>query len=93
MDPVEDARGEVKLKTRMMRKTAVLVTGSALALSVPVANSFAVKPNAPNGGQGKACQNIGKSQGNGPKPNTHRKSGNGIGWKCGLRNAGLTAAS
>jgi hypothetical protein len=82
------------MKTRMMRKIAVLVTGSALALSLPVASSFAVgQPSGPNNGQGKACDNVGKSQGKGPKPNTHRQSGNGIGWKCGLKNAGLTAAS
>jgi hypothetical protein len=82
------------MKTRMTRKIAVLVTGSALALSLPVASSFAVgQPSQPNNGQGKACDNVDKSQGKGPKPNTHRQSGNGIGWKCGLKNAGLTAVS
>jgi hypothetical protein len=72
------------MKTRMMRKIAVLVTGSALALSFPVASSFAGQPSGPNNGQGKACQNVGKRHG-GPKPNTHRQGENhGIGWKCGL---------
>jgi hypothetical protein len=80
------------MKTRMTRKIAVLVTGSALALSLPVASSFAVKPVAPNGGQGKACANIGKSQGKGPK-HIQPQSDNGIGWKCGLNKTGLTAAS
>jgi hypothetical protein len=83
------------MKTRMTRKIAVLVTGSALALSLPIASSFAVgQPSGPNNGQGKACDNVGKSRGNGPKPNSHRKGeDNGIGWKCGLNKAGLTAAS
>jgi hypothetical protein len=89
--PFEDARGEVKLKTRMTRKIAVLVTGSALALSLPIASSFAGQPSAPNG-QGKACQNIGKSKGHGPK-HIQPQSSNGIGWKCGLNKTGLTAVS
>jgi hypothetical protein len=72
-----------KMKTRMMRKIAVLVTGSALALSFPVASSFAGQPSGPNNGQGKACQNIGKSKGQGPK-HIQPQSSNGIGWKCGL---------
>jgi hypothetical protein len=70
------------MKTRMMRKIAVLVTGSALALSFPVASSFGDQPNQPNGGQGKACKNVGKSKGKGPK-NLPHQSGKGIGWKCG----------
>ena len=68
------------MKTRMMRKIAVLVTGSALALSLPVAGSFAQPPD-----NGNACGNsVGK--GNGPKPNDHRKAldNNGKGWKCGV---------
>jgi hypothetical protein len=69
------------MKTRMMRKIAVLVTGSALALSVPVASSFAGQPNTPNGGQGKHCQNISKRKGHGPK-NLPSQASNGIGWKC-----------
>jgi hypothetical protein len=83
------------MKTRMMRKIAVLVTGSALALSLPVASSVANSGGVPNDGHGhsKACENVDKSQGQGPKPNTHRKSDNGKGWKCGLSNAGLTLAT
>ncbi len=51
------------MKTRMMRKIAVLVTGSALALSFPVASSVANQGGVPNeaNGHGKACQNVGKS--------------------------------
>ena len=84
------------MKTRMTRKIAVLVTGSALAFSLPVASSFAVgQPSGPSNGNNhsKACDNVGKSQGKGPKPNTHRQSGNGIGWKCGFKKSGLTAVS
>jgi hypothetical protein len=57
------------MKTRMMRKIAVLVTGSALALSFPVASSFGGVPNGNdgnNGNNGKACPHKG-SQGSGPK--------------------------
>ena len=83
------------MKTRMTRKLTVLVTGSALALSLPVASSLANPGGVPNDGNGhsKACQNIGKSQGNGPKPNTHRKADLSKGHKCGLVRAGLAAAS
>jgi hypothetical protein len=82
------------LKTRMMRKIAVLVTGSALALALPITSSFADTPSDGNGHSG-ACDNQKiKSQGHGPKPNSQRKGEeNGKGWKCGLSNAGLTAAS
>jgi hypothetical protein len=53
----EHARGEVKLKTRMMRKIAVLVTGSALALSFPVAGAIADSGGMPHSGsQGKGKQ-------------------------------------
>ncbi len=41
------------MKTRMMRKIAVLVTGSALALSFPVAGSFADPPG--NGNDNHHC--------------------------------------
>jgi hypothetical protein len=93
-DPFEDARGEVKLKTRMMRKIAVLVTGSALALSLPVASSFAEQPTEPNTGQGKHCQNVDKSRSKG-KAKGPKKSApdHGIGWKCGFEKSGLTAVS
>ena len=71
------------MKTRMMRKIAVLVTGSALALSFPVAGSFADPPG--NGNGNHHCGNSAGS-GNGPKPNSHRQAlnNNGKGWKCGL---------
>jgi hypothetical protein len=76
------------MKTRMMRKVAVLVTGSALALSFPVASSVANQNGIPNDGNGhsKACVNqSSKSKGNGPKPNTHRKANLDKGHKCGLQ--------
>ena len=68
------------MKSRMMRKIAVLVTGSALALSFPIASSVANPGGVPNGGVGgsKPCQNIGKRQGQGPK----RCAPNGKGHKC-----------
>ena len=71
------------MKTRMMRKIAVLVTGSALALSFPVAGSFADPPG--NGNDNNHCGTSSR-HGNGPKPNDHRKAlnNNGKGWKCGL---------
>jgi hypothetical protein len=50
------------MKRRMMRKIAVLVTGSALALSFPVASSVANPGGVPNGGvgSGKTCKKKGK---------------------------------
>jgi hypothetical protein len=69
------------MKIRMMRKIAVLVTGSALALSFPVASSVA-QPST-GGGHSRACANVGKSQGQGPKQ-LPQQSSNGRGWKCGL---------
>jgi hypothetical protein len=71
------------MKTRMMRKIAVLVTGSALALSFPIASSVA-QPND-GGGHSRACDNVGKSHGQGPKELPQQAS-NGHGWKCGFRN-------
>ena len=67
------------MKTRMMRKLAVLVTGSALALSLPVASSVANSGGAPNDGHGhsKACPGKGKGTSK-PKPNNK-------GHKCGIR--------
>ena len=69
------------MKTRMMRKIAVLVTGSALALSLPVASSVANSGGVPNGGNGhsNACPHKG-SQGHGPK----KSAPNGRGNKCGF---------
>jgi hypothetical protein len=52
------------MKTRMMRKIAVLVTGSALALSFPVAGAIADSGGTPHdGSQGKGKQQ--KQNGNG----------------------------
>ena len=69
------------MKSRMMRKVAVLLTGSALALSFPVANSVANSGGIPNGGNGasKPCPHKG-SQGKGPK----KSAPNGNGRKCGF---------
>ena len=70
------------MKTRTMRKIAVLATGSALALSLPVASSFAGQPGSPHEGQhGKHCQNVFKRHGQGPKT-LPPQSNSGIGWKC-----------
>jgi hypothetical protein len=57
------------MKTRMMRKIAVLVTGSALALSLPVAGAIAGPGGPPPnpGSQGKANQH--KHQGKQHKQN------------------------
>jgi hypothetical protein len=41
------------MKSGMMRKIAVLVTGSALALSFPVASSVADQGGVPNHGKAK----------------------------------------
>jgi hypothetical protein len=70
------------MKSRMIRKVAVLVTGSALALSLPVASSVANPNGEPNtgGGHSKACDNVGKSKGHGPK----KAAPNDKGWKCGF---------
>ena len=50
------------MRTRMMRKVAVLLTGSALVLSLPVASSLANQGGVPNGGvgSGKTCKQKGK---------------------------------
>jgi hypothetical protein len=79
------------MKTRMMRKLAALMTASALALALPVASSVANPGGVPNNGNGhsKACDNVGKSQGNGPK----KSAPNGKGWKCGFAKSGLSAVS
>ncbi len=74
------------MKTRTMRKIAVLMTGSALALSFPVASSVA----QPNGNHG--CPHKG-SQGQGPKksksdlPSQARDKGLKCGFEKGANNA------
>ena len=68
------------MKTRMTRKIAVLVTGSALALSFPVASSVADQGGVPHNPHHKNCP----SKGNGAKkdaPNTKGK-------KCGFNKQG-----
>jgi hypothetical protein len=51
------------MKTRMMRKIAVLVTGSALALSFPVAGAIADSGGVPHpGSQGKAKPHTNKGK-------------------------------
>ena len=77
------------MKTRMMQRIAVLVTGSALALSLPVASSVANQGGMPNDGNGhsRACDNWSKNKGNGPKFNPHRNTKNaGKGQRCGWLN-------
>ena len=72
------------MKTRMMRKVAVLLTGWALALSLPVASSVANQGGVPNGGvgSGKPCKQKGKGTKNSisrlPSQAQHRGS------KCGF---------
>ena len=70
------------MKTRIMQRIAVLATGSALALSLPVAAAVANPGGAPNDGNGhsKGCGHVGKSKGKGPKKSAH----NGRGRKCGF---------
>lgn len=72
------------MKTRMMRKIAVLVTGSTLALSLPVASSVANQGGVPNGGVGnsKPCPTKGKGT---KKPITDLPpQAQGKGKKCGF---------
>ncbi len=70
------------MKTRMIRKVAVLVASSALALSFPVASSVANKGGVPNGGVGnsKPCP----SKGQGSKHTHPSNNGSGHGKKCGF---------
>jgi hypothetical protein len=74
------------MKTRMMRKIAVLVTGSALALSFSIASSVADPGGNPNNGNGhsKACDNVGKSTTKGKAKGPKKSAPNGKGWKCGF---------
>jgi hypothetical protein len=61
------------MKTRMMRKIAVLVTGSALALSFPVAGAIADQGGTPhNGNNGNGVGNQG-----GGKPDNPGSQGKG----------------
>jgi hypothetical protein len=90
------------MKTRMMRKIAVLVTGSALALSLPVAGAVADSGGVPHpGSQGKGkqqkqnnndkkCSDNALSHGKG----TAKDKPNENGLKCGFEkvNGDLTAS-
>jgi hypothetical protein len=59
------------VKTRITRKAAILATGAALALSLPIASSAANPGGVPNGGNGHA-----NSQANGQsKPCPHKGHG------------------
>jgi len=70
------------MKTRMLRKIAVLATCSGLALSFPVAAAVANPGGGANDGNGhsKACGHVGQNKGKGPKKSAH----NGKGRKCGF---------
>jgi hypothetical protein len=95
------------MKTRMMRKIAVLVTGSALALSFPVAGAIADSGGVPhNGSHGKGKQHKQNGQNghqcptwsNGKGVDGSRLPGqanwdSGQGLKCGFVLGGLRAAS
>jgi hypothetical protein len=72
------------MSTRLMRRFAVLLTASALAISLPVAGSVANQGGVPNGGNGqsKPCPHKG-TQGKGPK----KSAPNGHGKKCGFHKA------
>ena len=91
----------MKLKTRMMRKIAVLVTGSALALSFPVAGAIADSGGVPHSGsQGKGKQ---QKQNGHPCPTQGQGTEKTIGSlpskaqtkgkKCGFFKTGLTAVT
>jgi len=94
------------MKTRMMRKIAVVMTGSALALSFPVAGAVADSGGVPHNSPGKGKQQKQNGQ-NGQCP-TDKSKGNGVdssrlpataqwdngqGKKCGFVFGGLKAAS
>jgi hypothetical protein len=93
------------MKTRMMRKIAVLVTGSALALSFPVAGAVADSGGVPHpGSKGKGKQQKQNqnrqnhqcptwSNGKGVQVELPQQAARGEGLKCGFFFSGLTAAS
>jgi hypothetical protein len=96
------------MKSRMIRKVAVLVTGSALALSFPVAGAIADSGGVPHeGSKGKGKQQKNKgtqprrnggqscptwSNGKGVQIDLPQQAANGQGLKCGFFFSGLTAA-
>ena len=74
-------KARVKMKTRTMRKIAVLVTGSALALSFPVASSVADQGGTPNSHSG-TCKSKGK--GTSKSISSLPSQAQGKGKKCGF---------
>jgi hypothetical protein len=86
------------LKTRMMRKIAVIVTGSALALSFPVAGAIADSGGVPHSGsQGKGKQQKQNghtcptwSNGKGVQHSLPSQAERGQGKKCGFVFGGLS---
>ncbi len=72
------------MKSRMMRQVAVLVTGSALALSFPIASSLANPGGVPNGGVGSSKPCKAKGKGVRKKQLTDLPSQGRKGKKCGF---------
>jgi len=64
------------MKSRAMRRVAVLVTGAALAISIPVASSGADQGGVPH--NTKPCPS--KAKGHGPKKDAKNDNGK----KCGF---------
>jgi ABC-type enterochelin transport system permease subunit len=69
------------MKSRMIRKVAVLVTGSALALSLLVASAFADKGGVPNSHSG-TCKS--KGQGTSKSLSSLPSQAQTKGKKCGF---------
>jgi hypothetical protein len=69
------------MKSRMIRKVAVLVTGSALALSLPAASAVADKGGVPNSHSG-TCKS--KGQGTSKSISSLPSQAQTKGKKCGF---------
>jgi hypothetical protein len=71
----------------LRRRLVAFVGAAALCVAVPGA-ALAGQGGNPNDGNGhsRACANIGKSKGHGPKANENRKAKLDKGRKCGLLN-------
>jgi hypothetical protein len=69
------------MKSRMMRKVAVLMTGSALTLSFPVASSVANQSGVPNSHSG-TCKS--KGQGTSKSISSLPSQAQTKGKKCGF---------
>jgi hypothetical protein len=74
------------MKSRTMRRVAVLVTGAAMAVSFPVASSVADQGGVPNSNS-KPC----KSKGKGTKKSLTDlpQQAQGKGKKCGFHKGGV----